>query len=144
VWIVAVGAVGDVEPACRVADRAGEAADGDSERSHLEVRAAWNAPVRGLEPHEAAEPGRDADGSASVAARRQGDEATGDSGCGSTRRAARGPAVLPWIVRRAVEDRAGEVDAAEFAGGRETERDGAAGVAQALDVGEREAGDSRP
>ena len=44
-------------------------------------------------------------------------------------------------MRGAVEDGAGEVDAAEFAGGRETERDGAAGVAQALDVGECEAGD---
>ena len=125
--VAAVVAVGDVEPPGGVADAAAQAADGHGEVPVASLGTERDATERRLEPDEAGEPGRDADRTAAVAARGQGDEAAGHRRRAAARRAARCPVELPRVAGDAVELGAGDVDAAELAGGRLTDQHGAGG-----------------
>src|SRR5439155_13627611 len=61
-----------------------------------------DAPVRGLQPHDAAEGRGDADGATRVRAEGRGSEAGGNRYPGSTAGSARDPVQVPGIVRGAV------------------------------------------
>ena len=133
--VPAVVAVGHVEQAGRVADRAGQAAGGRRVVADLQLGPARDAPVGRLQPDEAREPGGDADRPAAVAAGGQRDETAGDGRRAPARRPARRARRVPRVARRAVEQRAGDVDAAELAGRRLAGQHGPAVVDQPRDEG---------
>ncbi len=76
--VVLVGAVAHVEPARRVAHRARDAPEDRGERLDLGVWPFGDPPERRLQPEQAGEAGRDADGAAAVAAGAEREEAAGD------------------------------------------------------------------
>ena len=93
-------------------------------RKREDARAA-HAPVRGLEPDDAAEGGRPADGPAGVRARRAADEPRGQGGAGPAARAAWNVVEVPRIAGGR-EAMAGELDAErELVGDELAEKDGA-------------------
>ena len=90
-------------------------------------RAPRDAPVGRLEAEQPGEPGRDADGAATVAAAGDGEQASGHGRRRATRGAARGALGVPGVAGGAVQLGAGAVDAAELRGGGLAGQDGAGG-----------------
>jgi hypothetical protein len=92
-----------------------------------------DAPVRGLQPHDAAEGGGDADGAARVRAEGPGREASGHRHSGSTAGPARDPVQVPGIARGAVVGIDRGRCRRELVGQTLAEEDGA-GLAQTRDT----------
>ena len=134
-----VEAVGHVEPAGRVAHRAGQAAQRDGQRGLQGLRSPGDAPVGGLQPEQAGEPGRDADRPAPVATRGDGQQAPGHRGGGPARGAAGRPVGVPRVPGDAVQLGGGAVDPAELRGRGLCGEDGA-GRPQPRHVGRVEGG----
>ena len=114
--------VGDVEQAGRVPDGAGQAAGRGRVVPDLELRPPGDAAVGRLQADQAGEAGGDPDRAAAVTTRGQRHQTAGDGGRAPARGTARRPREVPGVAGRAVEDRAGQVDAAELAGRRLTGR----------------------
>ena len=130
--VARVVAVADVEPPGGVAHRPRQTPDRDGQVAVLHVRRQRDAAVGGLQPDEAAEAGRDADRATAVAGGGQREDAAGHRGGRAARRPARGAVELPRVVGRAVEQRAGEVDAPELGRRGLAGEHGTADVADAL------------
>jgi hypothetical protein len=113
--IAGIVAVGDVEPTRRVAHRPGHATRRGREIAQVQPGAPGDATVGALEPDQTGEAGGNADRSSAVTTRGDRVETTGDGTRGSARGPAGSGAVAPRVVRRAVQLRAVQVDAAELA-----------------------------
>src|SRR5205807_5099543 len=103
VRVTGVVAVHAVDPAGRVADRTGEAAQHHCQRFDLGVRATGEAAVGCLEAEQSRVAGRDADGTAAVTTAGDGHETSGNGSGRSTRGSAGCALQVPRIARDTVE-----------------------------------------
>src|ERR1035438_5919547 len=78
--VARVEAVARIKPACGIAHRARDAADGHGERGLLGVGTSRNPSKRGLQSEESGEARGNPNGTTAVASRCDGEEATGDGG----------------------------------------------------------------